>query len=398
MATKKTLVYQLWPLSWGSFRAMTLFLQKIAVLGADYVCLGPVFMSPLKNHGYDVSDYYMVNPRFGTIKDFDEFVRSAHLLGLKVILDLPIDSTSVEHNWFITAPHMYVWSRNGNPLKQNMVGGPAWLKANNGKYYLSLNHPAEATINWFNGTVINRDTIECFKKIMSYWLCEHEVDGFRLEFVQLLNETAAGENDFLNFLTGWRSVNVVDKLSNLYTGKSPFLIMDLIDPKCGEVCDFYADKTDVEFVTNRALKSTATPRSKTLNSLKKKINSQAKNYKFMLDLENHDTPRFTSRTGKDPLEILSCMFTSKARAICLYQGQELGLENPKDLTTQEILYLDSKAELQYALNQASAETLRQTSCANVRVPLPLDEYARQETDPNSILANTIAYIQKWKHF
>ena len=366
MATKKTLVYQLWPLSWGSIRTMTLFLHKIAMLDVDYICLGPIFMSPLKNFGYDVSDFYKINPKLGSMADFDEFVRSAHALGLKVVLDLPIDSTSVEHNWFITETHRYIWNDNGNPLKQNMFGGPAWQKRND-KYYLSLNHPAEATLNWFNGAVVNRGILECFKKIMAYWLCEHEVDGFRLEFTQLLNEPAGSPTEFTKNLIGYRSVNVVNKLSNLYGAKSPFLIMDLIDPKYGNVCDFYAKETDVEFVTNRVLKDAVSPKAKTLSGLKKKINAEAKNYKFMLDLEGPNSPRFTSRTGKDSLEIMKCMFTSKARAICLYQGQELGLENPDNIT-------------------------------NSRAPIPLDEYTRQEKDSTSNLASTVALIQKWKHF
>ena len=118
----------------------------------------------------------------------------------------------------------------------------------------------------------------------------------------------------------------------------------------------------------------------------------------MLDLESHDAPRFTSRSGLNPLEILNFMFTSKAQAICLYQGQELGLRNPENLSMLDIMTLDSKTEFQHVKNQASIESLRQNSCANARVPIPLDEYARQESDPSSVLANTIALVQKWKHY
>ena len=99
---EKTLVYQLYPISWGSIRMMTLFLPRLVALDVDYVCLCPIFKSPWENGGYDVADYYTVEPKLGTIEDMDEFIESAHAMGLKVILDLPIDSTSVEHNWFLT--------------------------------------------------------------------------------------------------------------------------------------------------------------------------------------------------------------------------------------------------------------------------------------------------------
>jgi glycosidase len=91
------------------------------------------------------------------------------------------------------------------------------------------------------------------------------------------------------------------------------------------------------------------------------------------------------------------MFNSDANAICLYQGQELGLKNPKNLSISDIFNLDSKTEFQHIKNKASIESLMQGSCANARVPIPLDEYAFQESNPESVLANAIALVQKWKH-
>jgi glycosidase len=394
---EKTLVYQLWPYAWGSIRMMTLMLGRIVALGADYVWLSPVFASPGKNHGYDVSDYYSINDKLGTMADFDEFVASAHAMGLKVILDLPIDSTSTEHNWFKTETGMYIKNSKGDPTKLNMSHGPAWRSDGKGGYYLSLNHPAQATLNWFSGGVLNRGLLEQFRSIMCFWLCGHNVDGFRLENVQLLNDDLLGETKLNNFLTGMKSVRVINELSNLYTDKSPFLVLDLIDPDCGSVCDFYAHETDIEFITNRVLKSTVVRSKSALEGLKRKVLRQAENRKFMLDLENHDSPRFTSRSGLSPKKILEFMFNSDANAICLYQGQELGLKNPKNLSISDIFNLDSKTEFQHIKNKASIESLMQGSCANARVPIPLDEYAFQESNPESVLANAIALVQKWKH-
>jgi len=391
----KTIVYQLWPLAWGSIRLMTAFLTRIRDQGADYVWLSPVYESPRRNHGYDVSDYYDIDPRLGTMADFDEFVASAHAMGLKVIMDLPIDSTSVEHNWFLTEPHRYVISNGRNPdhTRKNLLGDSlAWQKTGQSDYYLALNHPAQASLNWFSKGVLNRGLIECFKKIMSFWLYDHGVDGFRLEFAQLLNSPIEAEPKLEDLLVGKRAVTVINELSNLYGQKAPFLIMDCIDPN-GKVCEFYGRETDVEFFTNRLLRSTDVSRTKTLEGLKKKVERFAKNPKFMLNLESHDVPRFTTRSGLSGEKIINFMFKSPAQAICLYQGQELGLKNPENLSIHEILSLDSRKELEHEKIRISNETLRRESCANARVPIPLDEYARQECDPDSVLIKTRSAIR-----
>lgn len=363
---EKTLVYQLWPFAWGSIRMMTLMLYRIAALGADYVWLSSIFASPGKNNGYDVSDYYSINDKLGTMADFDEFVRSAHAVGLKVILDLPIDSTSTEHNWFKTETGMYVQCDQGDPTKLNTFHNPAWIADGRGGFYLSLNHPAQATLNWFTDGVLNRSLLEQFKKIMCFWLCKHNVDGFRLENIQLLNDDLSGELKPTNFLTGMKSVRVVNELSNLYSGKTPFLILDLIDPDYGNVCNFYAQETDVEFVTNRVLKNMVMRPKTALGDLKDKVDRHAENHKFMLGLESDDPSRFTSQSGLDPKETLEFMFNSSANAVCLYQGQELGLKSPRDL--------------------------------NAHISIFLDKYTYQESNPESVLANAIALIWKWKHY
>lgn len=397
---EKTLVYQLFPGAWGSIRMMTLFLPRLVALDVDYVCLCPIFESPWKNAGYDVADYYTIDPKLGTMKDFDEFVESAHAMHLKVILDLPIDSTSVEHSWFLIEPGQYVIKEGRMPdfTRRSILGDSlAWQKTGENKFYLALNHPAQATLNWFSNGVLNRTLVESFKKIMRFWICSHKVDGFRLEFAQLLNASAEKELDFGKVLIGQRAVVVINELANNNWGKSPFLVLDCID-RDGKVCDFYSRETDVEFITNRLLRSAAIANTKTAIGLKRKITTLAKNPKFMLNLESHDVPRFTSRSGLDPVHILKTMFNSKANAICLYQGQELGLKNPENLSIQDIFRLDSRKELRHETSSISNETLKRESCANSRVPLPLSEYAAQEADPGSVLGHTMALVQKWKHF
>lgn len=397
---EKTLVYQLFPAAWGSIRMMTLFLPRIAALGVDYVNLCPIFKSPWRNSGYDVADYYTVEPRLGTMEDMEEFIESAHSMGLKVILDLPIDSTSVEHNWFLTEPHRYLIRKGNMPsfTRMNFFGdSTAWQKDSEDKFYLALNHPTQASLNWFNGGILNRGLVECFRKIMGFWI-SYKVDGFRLEFAQLINGAVEKEPKLDELLSGRHAVIVINELSNNLGVKAPFLVMDCLDNNPdGKVCEFHSHETDVEFITNRMLRSTAVANTKTTIGIKRKISTLAKNPRFMLNLESHDVPRFTSRSGLSPQTILETIFNSDAQAICLYQGQELGLENPENLSIQEILKLDSRKEIGHEKYRISNETLKRESCANARVPLPLSEYAKQEADPESVLASTIAFAKEWKH-
>lgn len=394
---EKTLVYQLYPISWGSIRMMTLFLPRIVALGADYVCLCPIFRSPWKNSGYDVSDYYNVEPRLGTMADFDEFIESAHAMGLKVILDLPIDSTSVEHDWFITENHSYIIKKGKLPsfTRKNFYGDNlVWQKSGNDAYYFAPNHPTQAALDWFSNGILNRGLVECFRTIMSFWISRHGVDGFRIEFAQLINANPEKETGLDKLLVDQRAVTVINRLSNNLAVKAPFLIMDCINPD-GKTTNFYSRATDVEFITDQTLRNVAVANVRTTIGIKRKITASRTNPKFMLSLESHDTPRLTTRSGLSGRQILETMFRPNVRAVCLYQGQELGLQNP-ELSIQEILRLDPRMGLNHEVHNISNEILRRESCANARVPLPLSEYARQETDPESVLASAIAFIQEWK--
>lgn len=396
----KTLVYQLWSYAWGDIRLMTAFLSRIAALGCDYVWLSPIYSSSKHNFGYDVTNHYAIDDSFGTISDFQEFVRTAHALGLKIIMDLIIDSTSVEHVWFRNEPGKYYWSKNPSPQWRNFSDqGPAWQFDEKRKdFYLCTSHPKQADLNWFAGGILNRTLIGTFKEIMRYWLYEQDVDGFRVGSAQSLNKDPTRQNmEFENMLIGSRAALAIGELSNLYGGKTPILMLDMLDPTYGSIVDYYSEKTDVEFITNSILKYSVTSGSGIDEGFKSLIAGHAKNPKYMLELESHESSRFTSASGLEGSQVLDLMFSSPVQAVCLYQGQELGLENPKekDLPMAEIMRLDPAAATQFE-NGASAVSIRQTTCANSRTPIPLDEYARQEKNPLSTLNHAKFIIKKWK--
>ena len=141
-------IYQIYPRSFadangdglGDLAGVTQRLPYVASLGVDVIWLSPFFTSPMRDFGYDVADHRDVDPRFGTLEDFDHLVRTAHTLGLKVIIDQVWSHTAAEHPWFQESrasrdnskADWYVWADakpDGAPPNnwQSWMGGPAWL-------------------------------------------------------------------------------------------------------------------------------------------------------------------------------------------------------------------------------------------------------------------------------
>jgi len=191
------IIYQIYPRSFqdtngdgvGDLPGITQRLAHIAALGADAVWLSPVFKSPMKDFGYDVSDYRDIDPLFGTLDDFRELVRHAHSLGLKVMIDQVLSHTSDQHPWFIEsrASHnnpradWYVWADardDGTPPNNwlSIFGGSAWQwDTRRLQYYLHNFLVSQPDLNFHNPQV--RAAI---LDDVRFWL-ELGVDGYRLD-------------------------------------------------------------------------------------------------------------------------------------------------------------------------------------------------------------------------
>ncbi len=192
-------VYQIYPRSFqddngdgiGDLPGITRRLDHVASLGADAIWLSPFFTSPMADMGYDVSDYRDVDPRFGTLADFDALVARAHALGLRVIIDQVISHTSDQHPWFQssraakTGPHAdwYIWADpkpDGSPPTNwlSVFGGPAWTwEPTRRQYYLHNFLNVQPDLNFHNEAVQ-----DALVDAMRFWL-ERGVDGFRLDTV-----------------------------------------------------------------------------------------------------------------------------------------------------------------------------------------------------------------------
>jgi len=186
-------IYQVYPRSYqdsdgdgvGDLRGITRRLDHIAGLGVDAVWISPVFRSPMKDFGYDVSDYRDIDPLFGTLADFDALVARAHALGLRVMIDLVLSHTSDQHPWFHESrasrqnprADWYVWADpkpDGTPPNKRLAifGGSAWQwDGRRRQYYLHNFLTSQPDLNFHSPAVQ-----DALLDVARFWL-DRGVDG-----------------------------------------------------------------------------------------------------------------------------------------------------------------------------------------------------------------------------
>ncbi|WP_090520898.1 alpha-amylase family glycosyl hydrolase [Paracoccus isoporae] len=203
---KGAVIYQVYPRSYqdttgdgtGDLRGIAERLDHIASLGADAVWISPFFRSPMKDFGYDVSDYRDIDPIFGNMADFDALIARAHDLGLKVMIDLVLSHSSDQHPWFVESrasrdnpkADWYVWSDpkpDGTPPNNwlSIFGGPAWQwDARREQYFLHNFLTAQPDLNFHNP-----DVQQALLDVARFWL-DRGVDGFRLDTINFYTHDA----------------------------------------------------------------------------------------------------------------------------------------------------------------------------------------------------------------
>ncbi|ROQ38775.1 alpha-glucosidase [Frondihabitans sp. PhB188] len=201
---RDAVIYQIYPRSFadsngdgiGDFPGYTSKIPYLRQLGVDAVWLSPFYVSPQADAGYDVADYCDVNPLFGGLDDFDEFLRTAHEVGIRVVVDLVPNHSSDEHAWFRAAlaaergsqeRARYVF-REGRGAQgelppnnwQSNFGGPAWTRIADGSWYLHLFDTKQPDFDWTNPEVA-----DFFDDVLRFWL-DRGVDGFRVDVAHAL--------------------------------------------------------------------------------------------------------------------------------------------------------------------------------------------------------------------
>ena len=206
-------VYQIWPRSFcdgngdgiGDLKGVLGKLDYIKSLGVDAIWFSPLYASPQKDYGYDISDYRAINPEYGTMEDFKAVLDGAHARGLKVVMDLVINHTSDQHEWFKKSAagdpkykDYYIWrpgkGKDGKRPPNNgqaTCPGPAWQwNEERGEYYLPLFAVEQPALNHDNPAV--REEV---KSIMRFWL-DMGVDGFREDVITYISKREGLPNGF----------------------------------------------------------------------------------------------------------------------------------------------------------------------------------------------------------
>jgi alpha-glucosidase len=366
---QRGVIYQIYPRSFaaskgqavGDLKGITKKLDYLKKLGIDAIWISPFFASPMKDYGYDVANYTAIDPMFGTMKDFDELLASAHKKGLKIIIDQVYNHSSDQHAWFQeskkskTNPKAdwYVWAEpkaDGGPPNNwlSIFGGVAWTwNSARKQYYLHQFLKEQPDIN-FN----NPKAVAAILKVTKFWL-EKGVDGFRLDTVNFYTQDKNLRNN--PPLKNINSQNPQSDATNPYfyqkhlydrpyRANFPFLeklraLSDKYQDKMymGEIGDYEPLQILKSYTkgTNRLhtaytfilLEQEISPKkiADFFDKLKKQSGWPC------LAFSNHDVVRGLSRlTNKkqyyEPAsKMLISLLCSLRGTPCLYQGEELGL-------------------------------------------------------------------------
>ncbi|MFR3767295.1 MAG: glycoside hydrolase family 13 protein [Blautia sp.] len=369
---KESVVYQIYPKSFkdsngdgiGDIKGIIEKLDYLKELGVNVLWISPMLESPQDDNGYDISDYRRIYEDYGTMEDYEEMLSEAHKRDIKVLMDLVVNHTSDEHNWFIESrkskdnPYRdyYIWKDPVNGKEPNnwggVFGGSAWeYDEKTQMYYLHLFSKKQPDLNWENEKV-RREVYD----MMTFW-CEKGIDGFRMDVISMVSKNQAfpdGEvknglyGDFNPYCVHGPRIHeflqemnkeVLSRYDIMTVGETSGVTIEEAQKYAGEdrnelnmvfqfehvedACGDHGKWTTAKF-NFRDFK-------KTMIKWQEELQGKAWNSLF---LGNHDQPRSVSRFGNDNPAYRET--SAKMLATCLhmmqgtpyvYQGEELGMTN-----------------------------------------------------------------------
>lgn len=363
-------IYQIYPRSFadsnddgiGDLQGVTARLDYVASLGVDAIWISPFFKSPMKDFGYDISDYREIDAIFGTLDDFDRLVDRAHRLGLRVMIDQVLSHTSDQHRWFEASRQSrdndkadwYVWADpkpDGTPPNNwlSIFGGPAWQwEPRRGQYYLHNFLVSQPDLNFHNPAVVKQILEE-----VEFWL-KRGIDGLRLDAINfcfhdpLLRDNPAKPEEERRG-RGFRTDNPYAFQYHRYDNTQPenplFLekLRRLIDRypsvvTLGEISgdepldimvQYTAGRDRLHMAYNFELLVDGFSIPHIRNTIET-LESKSADCWPCWAIGNHDVARVASRwaNGAQPgpwAKLLNAFLFSLRGDICSYQGEELGL-------------------------------------------------------------------------
>lgn len=419
---KTASIYQIYPKSFcdsgskgtGDIQGIISKLDYLKLLGIDAIWLTPIYQSPMIDNGYDISDYYAINPDFGTMADFEQLLEQAHQRDIRIIMDIVVNHTSTEHHWFQSAlgdknsPYRdyYIWR---DPVDgecpnnwQSKFGGSAWeLDEKTGQYFLHLFAKQQADLNWENPQV--RAEV---KEVISYW-AEKGVDGFRLDVINLISKQQDFPNDDIGdgrrfYTDGPRVHEFLREISAAVFQKYGSVTVGEMSSTTLEHCQQYSslDNKELSMVFNfhhlkadypNGEKWTKAPfdfiqLKHIFNHWQTGLNGKGWGALFWC---NHDQPRVVSRLGNDQqyrvesAKMLGASIHMMQGTPYIYQGEEFGMTNPGYTRIEQYRDVESTNMYDIMVNHQGVShhdmmaILAQKSRDNSRTPMQWndDEFA-----------------------
>lgn len=368
-------IYQVYPRSFfdtngdgvGDLPGIAEKMRYIADLGVDAVWISPINTSPMDDFGYDVADYFGIDPLFGTMRDFELVIEAAHKHGLKVLIDQVMAHSSDQNPWFVesrrdkTNPKAdwYVWADpkpDGTPPNNWLAvfGGPAWTwDARRGQYYLHNYLSSMPDLNYHNPEV-RRAVLDVFR----FWL-DKGVDGFRLDVVTgyyhdkelrdnpptppgelaLLDPKKDRKNPYAmqqHIYNKSRPENLafLEEARKLADGYGPErILLGELSVRGKQIAQFLADYTEegkrLHTAYSFAWMNPAFSAAR-IRDVAKEMTAMAKGGWICWSVGNHDTMRVLTRWGLEKYAdkaapLLAALVMSLRGTSCLYEGEELGL-------------------------------------------------------------------------
>ncbi|WP_161802938.1 alpha-glucosidase [Caloranaerobacter sp. TR13] len=331
----------------GDFIGITKKLDYLKSLGVDCIWLTPFYKSPKVDNGYDISDYYEIDADYGTMEDFETFLKEAHKRDIKVIVDLVLNHTSDKHPWFIESKSSlqspkrdwYIWKDpkdGGVPNNwESFFEGSAWeYDSNTKQYYYHAFAKEQVDLNWRN-----EDVKKAMFDVIKFWL-DKGIDGFRLDVINFLmvdeqfkdnpyDEKGKQIHKYDKDLP--ETLDIVEELRKLvdqYPDK--VLVGEVGTENVLEAAPYLDEEKRLHLVFNFNLgsiqKFDVNKIFKELKSLEQNLNGGLPTIFF----SSHDMPRHVTRFGNDnnreDMAKLFSMLILTARGVpFIYQGDELGM-------------------------------------------------------------------------
>ena len=407
---RKSAVYQIYPKSFyspegkatGTLSGVTAKLDYLTELGVDYLWLTPVYASPQRDNGYDVSDYYAIDPSYGTMADFDQLIAEANKRQLSVMMDIVVNHCSTDHMWFQQGRnpdspyHDYFIWRDEPTDWVSKFGGPAWSFDDvAGKYYLHLFDETQADLNWENPALR-----EAVYQMMGFWR-DKGVRGFRLDVINLISKDDSFADDPTGdgrkyYTDGPRVHDYLQEMNQRVFAGHDLMTVGEMSSTTLDHCLRYSNTNEQELKMTfnfhhlkvdypNGEKWTAAPfdfleLKRILSDWQVGMQGNAWNAIFWC---NHDQPRVVSRFGDDTVyriesaKMLATTLHGLQGTPYIYQGEEIGTPNPDFTDLAD--YRDVETLNAYTEKTTLGETetdilaaIRQKSRDNARTPMQWD--------------------------